>query len=57
VDGALRARGRVLRFLPSRKRKHFITAQPQRSWPDGYEISDLGPPPLLARERAVTLRR
>jgi len=48
VTGALRARGRVVRLLPARKRKDFITGKPQRSWPQGYQISQLGPPPLLA---------
>ena len=58
VAGALRARARILHYLPSRRKKHFITGQPQRSWPNGYEISDLGPPPLLAqsRERMLTTR-
>jgi hypothetical protein len=47
VSGALRMRGRALLLFPARRRKHFITGQPQRSWPDGYQLTDLGPPPLL----------
>jgi hypothetical protein len=55
VRGALRARGRALRFFPARTRKSFITGKPQRSWPDGYRLADLGPPPLLdAREEALS---
>jgi hypothetical protein len=46
VAGALRMRGRALRLFPARRRKHFITGQPQRSWPNGYRIGELGPPPL-----------
>jgi hypothetical protein len=52
VTGALRARGRVLRFFPARTSKNFITGKPQRSWPKGYRISQLGPPPLLTPEEA-----
>jgi hypothetical protein len=44
---ALRTRGRLLRLFPPRRAKHFITGQPQRSWPRGYRIDELGPPPLL----------
>ena len=51
VTGALRTRGRLLRLFPGHKTKQFITTKPQRSWPKGYAISDLGPPPLLAAER------
>jgi hypothetical protein len=47
VGGALRTRARVLRLLPARTTKSFITGKPQRSWPQGYRISELGPPPLL----------
>ena len=50
VSGALRTRGRVIRFFPAKKKKDFITAKPQRSWPKGYEISQLGPPPLLEQQ-------
>ena len=28
-------------------RKNFITGKPQRTWPNGYRIEELGPPPLL----------
>ena len=48
VAGALRTRGRVLRFFPANTRKDFITGKPQRSWPEGYQIDQLGPPPLMA---------
>jgi hypothetical protein len=50
VAGSLRLRGRMLRLFPARTSKDFITAKPQRSWPNGYEIGQLGPPPLLERE-------
>lgn len=51
VTGALRARGRLLRLFPGHQRKQFITTKPQRSWPKGYAISDLGPPPLITAEK------
>jgi hypothetical protein len=47
VAGTLRTRGRVLRLFPSRGKKHFITGSPQRTWPKGYTLDQLGPPPLL----------
>lgn len=47
VTGALRLRARVLRLFPARTTKDFITAKPQRTWPHGYRIDQLGPPPLL----------
>jgi len=47
VAGALRARGLALRAFPPRRHKGFLTTKPQRSWPGGYRIEELGPPPLL----------
>jgi hypothetical protein len=52
VTGALRSRGRALRFFPARTRKSFMTGKPQRSWPNGYQLSDLGPPSLLGERPA-----
>ena len=54
VGGTLRTRGRVLRLFPARTSKDFITAKPQRSWPQGYTIAQLGPPPLVASEERTT---
>jgi hypothetical protein len=54
VAGTLRTRARVLRLFPAATRKNFITGKPQRSWPQGYRISDLGPPPLLRPEQGDT---
>jgi uncharacterized protein (DUF2236 family) len=50
VPATLRTRARVLRLFPANTSKDFITAKPQRSWPSGYQISQLGPPPLLTPE-------
>jgi hypothetical protein len=47
VGGSLRARARVLRLFPANEQKDFITGKPQRTWPAGYRISQLGPPPML----------
>ncbi len=41
---SLRLRGRVLRLLPPRKQSDFFTDAPVRSYPRGYDISQLGPP-------------
>jgi hypothetical protein len=43
VRGALRARGRVVRFLPPRTEPFFARQLPQvRSYPDGYAVEELG---------------
>jgi hypothetical protein len=43
VRGGLRARGRVVRFLPPRTQPYFARQMPQiRSYPDGYEVARLG---------------
>jgi hypothetical protein len=41
--GGLKARGRVVRFLPPRTQPYFGRQMPQvRSYPDGYEVARLG---------------
>lgn len=52
VTSTLRARAKVLRLFPANTKKDFITGKPQRSWPKGYRISQLGPPPLLRKDEA-----
>lgn len=43
VRGGLRARGRVVRFLPPRREPYFARQLPQvRSYPDGYRLAELG---------------
>jgi len=43
VRGGLRARGRVVRLLPPRRDPYFARQLPQiRTYPDGYEVADLG---------------
>jgi hypothetical protein len=44
VDKALRARGRLVRFLPPRRRPRLRTEMRRPSYPDGYAIERLGPP-------------
>ena len=44
VMGALRARARLQRRLPPRRRPVQQTQRPQRTYPDGYVIERLGPP-------------
>ncbi len=40
---ALRARGKFVRFLPPRKKARFFTDIPNRTYPHGYDIAQLGP--------------
>ena len=43
VRTGLKARGRVVRFLPARTRPYFARQLPQiRSYPAGYSVADLG---------------
>ena len=50
LQGALKLRGRVVRWLPPRRVGHFFTDDRNRTHPEGYEISRLGPPRLIAAE-------
>ncbi len=43
---ALKARGKFVRFLPPRRKPHFFVDIPNRTYPQGYEIAELGPPRL-----------
>lgn len=51
IRRTLRLRGRLVRWLPPRRRPHFFTDNPNRTHPAGYEIAALGPPRLVAAER------
>jgi hypothetical protein len=43
VEGALRARARVVRALPARRRPRLRTRLRHRSYPDGWRLEELGP--------------
>jgi hypothetical protein len=43
VEGCLKLRARLLRFLPARRKPHLITKQRHPSYPSGYRIEKLGP--------------
>ena len=47
VTQILRWRGYLLCYLPPRQTPRFYSEEPQRSYPQGYHLSDLGPPVLL----------
>ena len=51
LRGALRMRGKLVRWLPPRRTPHFFTDDKNRTHPCGYEIPGLGPPRLIAAER------
>ena len=46
VRFALKMRGKIVRFFPPGKQPHFFTDIPNRTYLQGYEISELGPPRL-----------
>jgi len=43
---ALRARGKFVRLLPPRRKPYFFADVPNRTYPQGYTIDELGPPRL-----------
>ena len=45
VEGALRARALAVRALPPRRKPKLRTNLRHRTYPTGYEIEALGPPP------------
>jgi len=51
LRAALKLRGRVVRWLPPRREPYFFTDTQNRTYPRGYQISELGPPRLVAAER------
>ena len=51
IRGALKMRGRIIRWLPPRKVAHFFTDNSNRTHPQGYEIRKLGPPRLVDKDR------
>ncbi|HEX6385125.1 MAG TPA: oxygenase MpaB family protein, partial [Anaerolineae bacterium] len=44
VEGALKLRGRIIRFLPPRRQPRLLTRQKHPTYPNGYRIEQLGPP-------------
>ena len=57
VRFALKLRARLVRILPPRKAAHFFTDDPNRTYPSGYRIEQLGPPGMLAEQTAVLRHR
>jgi hypothetical protein len=51
LRGALKLRGRAVRWLPARRTPHFFTDSRNRTYPSGYRIPELGPPKLVAAEK------
>ena len=51
LTGALKLRGRAVRWLPPRRSPHFFTDGRNRTHRDGYQIAALGPPRLVAAEK------
>jgi hypothetical protein len=45
VEGALKLRARAVRLLPPRRRPRLRTDIRRRTYPHGYRIEELGPPP------------
>ena len=50
LNGVLKLRARIVRWMPPRREPNFFTDRPNRTHPRGYEIGSLGPPRLVAEE-------
>jgi hypothetical protein len=48
VEAAVRARSRLVRHLPARRKPRLRTRERHRTYPDGYELETLGPLPVDA---------
>ncbi|HIK17290.1 MAG TPA: DUF2236 domain-containing protein [Leptolyngbyaceae cyanobacterium M33_DOE_097] len=49
VEQVLRSRGHLLRYFPPRQTPSFYSDEPQRSYPHGYDLTDIGPPKMLSK--------
>lgn len=47
VERGLKLRGWLMRQFPAPQAPHFFTDTQHRSYPQGYDLTDLGPPALL----------
>ena len=50
LRGSLKLRGRAVGLLPPRRSAHFFTDNRNRTYPEGYRLSRLGPPRLVGTE-------
>ncbi len=57
MASGLKLRGRVLRLFPVRRKPRLFTQMKMRTYPKGYELEKLGPPPEKQRELGASLRR
>lgn len=49
LEKLLRSRSSLLRYFPARQTPSFYSDEPQRSYPQGYGLDDLGPPNMLSK--------
>jgi hypothetical protein len=49
AEASLRLRARAVRLLPPRRRPRMRTELRRRTYPRGYRVEELGPPPAAAR--------
>ncbi|MGI0495013.1 oxygenase MpaB family protein [Alkalinema pantanalense CENA528] len=49
VEYLLRSRGQLLHYFPPRHTPHFYSDERQKSYPHGYDLTDLGPPKMLPK--------
>jgi hypothetical protein len=51
LRAGLKLRGRAVRLLPPRRTAHFFTDNRNRTYPERYRISELGPARLVAADK------
>lgn len=56
LEQLLRSRGKLLRYFPPRQTPSFYSDEPQRSYPKGYGLTDLGPPKMLSDLNAPDIK-
>ena len=54
VEAALELRARGVRLLPSRRTPRLRTSMRRRTYPGGYRVEELGPPPTASRPFSST---
>ncbi|MEZ5584852.1 MAG: oxygenase MpaB family protein [Candidatus Competibacteraceae bacterium] len=55
ITGILKLRGRIVRWLPTRRRTNFFVDRPNRTYLSGYTLDSLGPPKMVETEKRCRL--
>lgn len=56
LEQLLRSHGKLLRYFPPRQTPSFYSDEAQRSYPQGYDLADLGPPKMLSDLNGTSIK-